>query len=66
MKSYRTEDRLRLVGKAWEIRHYLRRLAASSLTLDDYLNAGRRGAAASAAATAAAAARGGRRTASRR
>ncbi|WP_135551748.1 Z-ring formation inhibitor MciZ [Paenibacillus cymbidii] len=44
MKSYRTQDSLRLVGKAWEIRLTLRRMAESRLTLHDYLNAGRRSA----------------------
>jgi len=62
MKSYRSEDRLRLVGKAWEIRLTLRRLAESRLTLHDYLNAGRRSAAST---SSPASARGARRSAGR-
>lgn len=43
MKSYRSPDKLRLVGKAWEVRSYLRRLASrsSDMPLAVYLNAGR-------------------------
>lgn len=27
MKTYLTQDQLRIVGKGWEVRHYLRKLA---------------------------------------
>jgi hypothetical protein len=40
MKSYVTEDQYRLVGKAWEIRHQLKRMtkeASPGQTLGDYL-----------------------------
>lgn len=40
MKSYVTDQQIRLVGKAWEIRRHLRMLlfkAGAQLTLADYL-----------------------------
>ena len=40
MKSYVTADRFRCVGKAWEIRHYLRSLVKENKpeqTLSDFL-----------------------------
>ncbi|ALS28380.1 hypothetical protein IJ21_29840 [Paenibacillus sp. 32O-W] len=44
MKKYLRERNMRLVGKAWEIRHHLRQLAKSPasrhITLHSYLAAG--------------------------
>jgi hypothetical protein len=41
MKSYVTEKEMRLVGKAWEIRHHLRTLSKKAIDRDlklaDYL-----------------------------
>ena len=44
MKSYYTGESVRLTGKAWEIRHYLRKAAAGvprRTTLADWLAGGR-------------------------
>ena len=41
MKSYYNHNQFRLVGKAWEIRYYLRKLCANQqhgTTLDDHIN----------------------------
>jgi hypothetical protein len=42
MKSYLDHQSLHLVGKAWEIRHYLRKLLATHQqeTIVDYLSKG--------------------------
>lgn len=38
MKVIRTENQLRMVGKAWEIKHKLREFSKSNLTLKEYLD----------------------------
>jgi hypothetical protein len=37
MKAYVESKQLRLVGKAWEIKHYLKKLSRSEITLQEYL-----------------------------
>lgn len=37
MKAYVESKQLRLVGKAWEIKHHLKKLSRSEITLQEYL-----------------------------
>lgn len=39
MKAYYQPNQFRLVGKAWEVRHYLKQFAQSATSLQDFLQA---------------------------
>jgi hypothetical protein len=37
MKAYMEPNQMRLVGKAWEIKYYLKKVASPSVSLQDFL-----------------------------